>query len=106
MLLALAMAVAEDVASRQPLLDPPTRAVLLMSLLAFVVLGLGLVGGVMLGGKWARRSGSVDLRKPLPLRRAPGPRQEREPAMLRGVHWDKPGDTTPAAGANSETISG
>lgn len=52
-----------------PMLDPPTRAVLLMSLLAFVVLGMGLMLGVTIGGRWVRRLGTDDLRKPLPLRR-------------------------------------
>lgn len=93
-----------EVAS-SPLLDPPTRAVLLMSLLAFVVLGLGLVGGVMLGGRWVRRMGSDDLRKPLPLRRPAAGKPEREPAMLRGVHWEKSSDTAAAHDATSETVA-
>lgn len=55
-----------------PLLDPPTRAVLLMALLAFVVLGLGLIAGALIGGHWARRSGD-ELTRPLPLRKASQP---------------------------------
>lgn len=86
-----------------PLLDPPTRAVLLMSLLAFVLLGGGLMCGVVLGGRWVRRTGGDDLRSPLPLRR--GERREREPAMLRGPHWERPGDTASAGDAASETVA-
>lgn len=92
-------------AAPTPLLDPPTRAVLLMSLLAFILLGLGLMAGAVLGGRWVRRLGSVDLTKPLPLRRTPGELSEPVPAMLRGVHWDRGGDTqTPDLGA-AETVS-
>lgn len=71
-----------------PLLDPPTRAVLLMSLLAFVILGIGLMVGAMLGGRWARRWGGDDLRKPLALRQASTPPVAPEPAMLRGLSTD------------------
>ena len=80
-------------AAAAPLLDPPTRAVLLMSLLAFILLGLGLMAGAMLGGRWVRRLGSVDLRKPLPLRRSAAEMREPLPAMLRGVPWQEGGDT-------------
>lgn len=38
-------------------LDPPTRAAVLMALLAMLVLGLGLVALTMLGGHWVRRLG-------------------------------------------------
>lgn len=68
-----------------PLDDGPTRAVLLMALLAFVVLGIGLIAGALLGGRWARRYGGDDLKKPLPLRRGEAPATPREPAMLRGL---------------------
>ncbi|MEN0109976.1 MAG: hypothetical protein AAF805_04570 [Planctomycetota bacterium] len=61
-----------------PLLDPPTRAVLAMALLAFVLLGLGLMAGAMLGGRWVRRLGGDRLREPLPL---------RKPASVEGPHW-------------------
>ena len=54
-----------------PMLDPPTRAVLLMALLGFFVLGLGLIVGAILGGHWARRYGGDDLVRPLPLRKGP-----------------------------------
>jgi hypothetical protein len=76
-----------------PLLDPVTRAVLLMSLLAFILLGLGLMAGAMIGGRWVRRLGRVDLTKPLPLRRSAAELREPLPAMLRGVHWQGDSDT-------------
>ena len=91
-------------AATAPLLDPPPRAVRLMSLLAFVLLGLGLMAGAMLGGRWVRRLGSVDLRKPLPLRRSPAEMREPLPAMLRGVHWQEGGDTQAAALNAADTI--
>jgi hypothetical protein len=75
------------------LLDPVTRAVLLMSLLAFILLGLGLMAGAMIGGRWVRRLGRVDLTKPLPLRRSAAELREPLPAMLRGVHWQGDSDT-------------
>ncbi len=40
-----------------PLLDPPTRAVLVMALLAFVLLLLGLIVMIRLGARWTRRQG-------------------------------------------------
>lgn len=92
-------------AAASPLLDPPTRAVLAMSLLAFVLLGLGLMAGVLLGGRWARRYGGDDLRTPLPLRRDES-EPERTPAMLRGVHWETDGDTASMGATGSETITG
>ncbi len=55
-----------------PLLDPPTRAVLLMALLGFVVLGIGLIAGALLGGHWARRQGD-ELTRPLPLNKPSQP---------------------------------
>lgn len=64
-----------------PLADPPLRATLMMALLGFVVLGIGLVVGVLLGGRWARRGGRSDLRKPLSLR-------GRRPAI--GIRYDDP----------------
>lgn len=84
-----------------PMLDPPTRAVLLMALLAFVILGLGLMLGVILGGRWVRRLDDNKLKTPLPLKRAEATTPEdREPAMLRHTHWNGPadakaGDTAP-----------
>ena len=86
-----------------PLLDPPTRAVLLMSLLAFVLLGIGLMVGAMLGGRWVRRMGGVDLTKPLPLRR--GREVEAAPAMLRAVHWGTDCNTAALDSGASETVS-
>lgn len=70
-----------------PMLDPPTRAVLLMALLAFLILGMGLIVGVLLGGRWARRAGRDDLTKPLPLRKPLRDQDDPPLAMLRGVHW-------------------
>lgn len=102
--------IAEAARAASPLLDPPTRAVLLMALLAFIILGMGLMFGVMLGGRWVRRLGSKDLRKPLPLRRGePDAQAEREPAMLRHTHWGAGGvfeDTVRADGRSPETKSG
>ena len=92
-------------ATAVPLLDPPTRAVLLMSLLAFILLGLGLMAGAMLGGRWVRRLGSVDLRKPLPLRRSAAEMREPLPAMLRGVAWQESGDTQAADHGGADTVS-
>jgi hypothetical protein len=92
-------------AATAPLLDPPTRAVLLMSLLAFILLGLGLMAGAMIGGRWVRRLGSVDLTKPLPLRRSPAEMREPLPAMLRGVHWQEGGDTKASEIATAETLA-
>ena len=53
-----------------PMLDPPTRAVLLMALLAFVILGMGLIAGAMIAGRWVRRLGGDQLPKPMRLRRS------------------------------------
>jgi hypothetical protein len=92
-------------AATAPLLDPPTRAVLLMSLLAFILLGLGLMAGAMIGGRWVRRLGSVDLTKPLPLRRSPAEMREPLPAMLRGVHWQESGDTKASDHGSADTLS-
>ncbi len=85
------------------LLDPVTRAVLLMSLLAFILLGLGLMAGAMLGGRWVRRLGGVDLTKPLPLRRSAADLREPVPAMLRGVHWQAERDTQAADSGVADT---
>ena len=41
------------------LLDPPTRAALVMALLAFVLILLGLVVMIRLGARWARRQGKT-----------------------------------------------
>ncbi|TWT95954.1 hypothetical protein Pla108_30310 [Botrimarina colliarenosi] len=92
-------------AAPTPMLDPPTRAVLLMALLAFVLLGLGLVAGAMLGGRWVRRIGGDELTKPLQLRRSAADRQEPTPAMLRGVHYRVDSDTKVADAAGSETAT-
>ena len=64
-----------------PLLDPPTRAVLVMALLAFVVLTVGLVAGVLLGGRWARRYGGDELKKPLKLHKRPTHGHSGKPAL-------------------------
>ncbi len=75
-------------AQASPLLDPPTRAVLAMAFLAFVILGMGLIVGVMLGGRWFRRWGGDQLRHPLPLRKPAASQDDPPLAMLRGVQWD------------------
>lgn len=97
-------------AADSPLLDPPTRAVLLMSLLAFLILGMGLIVGVLLGGRWVRRLGAHDLTKPMPIRRRPEPATAataRQPAMLRHAHWSSPsGDTARLEATASETAHG
>lgn len=54
----------------KPVLDPPTQAVLVMSLLAFTLLGIALMAGAVLAGRWVRRVGGRDLREPLPIRHA------------------------------------
>lgn len=86
-----------------PMLDPPTRAVLLMALLAFVILGLGLMLGVMLGGRWVRRLDDNKLSTPLPLKRGEAATSaEREPAMLRHAHWPGPTDAKPSGTAPTD----
>lgn len=89
-------------AQASPLLDPPTRAVLAMALLAFVILGMGLIVGVLLGGRWFRRWGGDSLREPLPLRRAKQEEKETPLAMLRGVHRDESGDPSPHETAKTD----
>lgn len=42
-----------------PLLDPPTRAVLAMALLAFVLLFVGMIVAIRIGSRWAQRAGKV-----------------------------------------------
>ncbi|MEQ8846445.1 hypothetical protein [Botrimarina sp.] len=61
-----------------PVLDPPTQAVLVMSLLAFTLLGLALMVGAALAGRWVRRISGDELREPLPL----GPRSRGEAVAL------------------------
>lgn len=90
-----------------PALDPPTRAVLLMSLLAFVLLGLGLIAGAMIGGRWVRRIGGDDLTKPLPLRRSESDANDLgQPVSVKAqVPWSA--DTARIGGAaTSETVHG
>lgn len=95
-------------AAAAPMLDPPTRAVLLMALLAFLILGLGLIAGAMLGGRWVRRLGGDGLTKPLALRRggeggsamdAPGSRT----SPVVGPNWNRHGDTTRLDAPAAET---
>ncbi|QDT68267.1 hypothetical protein MalM25_11880 [Planctomycetes bacterium MalM25] len=97
-------------AEGSPMLDAPTRAVLLMALLAFVILGLGLIAGAMIGGRWVRRLGGEDLTKPMPLRR----RGEPQPAGTRttlsapvvGPNWNRQGDTASVDTPGAETQVG
>lgn len=70
-----------------PLLDPPTRAVLLMSLLAFVLLGVALMAGALIAGRWVRRTGGEDLREPLPLRKRWKPPEQSATATVRAPLW-------------------
>jgi hypothetical protein len=46
-----------DQPSKAPLerLDPPTRAAVIMTIFALVLLGLTLVAGIMIGARWVRR---------------------------------------------------
>ena len=91
-----------------PMLDPPIRAVLLMALLAFIILGLGLIAGAMIGGRWVRRLGGDELTKPMRLRR------RSEQASTAGVgstpvigpNWNRPGETArlDAAGAETQVV--
>ncbi len=95
---------------RSPMLDPPTRAALLMALLAFVILGLGLIAGAMLAGHWVRRLGGDDLTTPLPLRRPRGDSedglQEGAPKPVVGPNWRRSGDTArlDASGAETQVV--
>ena len=84
-----------------PFLDPPTRAVLLMSLLAFVLLGASLMAGAVLAGRWVRRNVGEDLREPLPLRRTWKPTQPPAGTMARSPIWGAGEDASAAA----ETVS-
>ncbi len=38
-----------------PPIDPPTQAALLMTLLGFVLLGMGMIAATMIGARWVRR---------------------------------------------------
>lgn len=49
------LAVGEPAQPLIKLLDPPRRAVVLMTILGLVLLGLTLVACVMIGGRWVRR---------------------------------------------------
>lgn len=93
-----------------PMLDPPTRAVLLMALLAFVILGLGLIAGAMIGGRWVRRLGSEDLTKPMPLRRlGDSPAGESRGVLsspVVGPNWSRQGDTARLDTPGAETQVG
>lgn len=70
-----------------PLLDPPTRAVLLMSLLAFVLLGVALMVGAVIAGRWVRRNGGDDLREPMPLRKSWKPTEPSANVTVRSPIW-------------------
>lgn len=90
-----------------PMLDPPTRAVLLMALLAFVILGMGLIAGAMIGGRWVRRLGGDDLTKPMRLRRgAESGQAATRSAPVIGPNWNRQGETArlDAAGADTQVV--
>lgn len=89
-----------------PLLDPPTRAVLLMSLLAFVLLGGGLIAGAILGGRWARQAGSADLTKPLPLNRLKTLGDRANSPKFAGQAPSLSGDTSASDRGSVETLVG
>lgn len=38
-----------------PPIDPPTQAALLMTLLGFVLLGIGMIAATMIGARWVRK---------------------------------------------------
>lgn len=52
-------------------LDPPTRTILLMALLAIVIIGMALVLFTMLGARWVRRSAKDGVRKTNPMKNEP-----------------------------------
>ena len=59
-----------EAATREKL-PPPTRAAVMMALLAIALLGMFLVVIVLLGGHWVRRQGSVRRGPSVPPDRAP-----------------------------------